>query len=299
VQGTPPEVDHGQRTTLAISTADNVTRDVQVIWFFTPFPLASVIANGLLNPDAGTADAGAQMGPSFCDAVRICQQIGSIPFGTFQCSTSPMPTFTTPTETGSLDSQGREVMNVTGWACAGGTIGCTGDSGNIPFTCDGANARGWMFSKSIFVHSTMSLNPPNQNPHISEVRFGPMMQTSPIAMGAPPIIDHCTDQTVDSMCPKPTFEVLFADGSREHYLSRDPNTSAVNMRTERLTVGYVIDRGTLAGGFRNDSPTDDNRMVDEYRAPATAGTVNVFVYASDGRGGFDFTRRRICIDHCD
>ena len=120
----------------------------------------------------------------------------------------------------------------------------------------------------------------------AEVRFGPPNALAAIADGAPPTVPRCADQSLNSMCPLSRLEVLFDPDARETYQDRDAVTGALAPRTERITTGFVVDRGTLGGGFRTDSSADPmSAMENTFRAPAEPGPVTLFVYASDGRGG--------------
>jgi hypothetical protein len=218
---------------------------------------------------------------------------GGLNFGVFQCGGGPTAHFVVPASGGAPDSSGREALSVLGYACAGGTIMGDADAAT-GFTCNGADAKGWQFTGTYHVHSPMAANPANRNPSISEVRFGMGDMIPAIAANAPPTIPHCTDTSRMSSCPTFRFEVGFTPDSRESYTQLDPISRQPTMQTEHLTTGYVVDHGTLAGAFRTDSSADPtSSMSDDFHAPAEPGTVNVYIYTSDGRGGFDWTTRTV------
>lgn len=282
VRSDPPEVERGARVRLELVSADVRERAVQVVWFVCTLPVSP----------SGGGDAGADAAWS-----RPQGALGGCPPDALQFAFGPSATITVPPAGGSLDAQGREVLNVIGFACAGGTIGVPEDGGVQP-TCtapagSSEPAQGWLFTHSVFVRPSMPLGPANNNPTISEVRFAGMT----LSEDAPVRVPRCTDPSSRSNCPSWRFEVLFASGSREQYSRLDPVSGVVQSAQERLTTGYVIEAGTLSGGFRADTAADpESRMPNDWRAPAEPGTYRVYVYAFDGRGGFDWARRSVVVE---
>ncbi|MEI8254793.1 MAG: hypothetical protein WCJ30_03890 [Deltaproteobacteria bacterium] len=284
----PPEPARGTDVRVTLAYADVRNRPVQVVWIACTVPLTGGGTTG--GSDGGIdggLDAGTTGGTPGC---TIVSPPGS-PF--------PLPDVRTtvtvhiPATGGSQDSSGRETITLLGFACAGGSIGLASDGGTTP-TCTGANARGWSFTRSIRIHDPRATDPPNANPHVSEVRFGPDGTTYPLTSQNQPTLRVCTGAQGSATCPAYVFEVGFTDGSRETYHASDLSDGAlvVVQRTERITTGFAITRGTLAGAFRTDSSaTPVSTMQDVFYAPETAGDIHLFVYATDGRGGFDATDR--------
>jgi hypothetical protein len=278
----PAEPARGERFTLTLASADPRRREVQVVWI--------VCATAL-----GSAGMGADAGASASGGCTVVTDPSSpLPFPDLRSRV----TARVPEGGGAPDPQGREALTVLGFACAGGTLGAPADGGTQP-TCNGADARGWQFTRTVYVRPPegSALNPPNANPAIAEVRFGGEGAVAAITQESPPSVPRCTDHSRNSSCPRYRFEVGFTPASRESYREVDPVSRAVTTRTERLTTGYVVEGGTLAGGFRTDSIADPmSRMDDEWVAPERAGTYRVFVYVSDGRGGFDWTERAVRVE---
>lgn len=279
VQVEPPEAMPGETVTLTLVTADVRPRPVQVVWIVCA---AAVSVTGL--EDAGT-------GGGRCSVVTDPRS--PLPVPDLRTTVS----VTVPPSGGGLDASGRQVLTVLGFACAGGTIAPPA-SGSTQPRCEGSEARSWQFVRSIHVWAETSLNSErNRNPRITEVRFGLDGREAPIVHDAPPTVPRCTDRSRTSSCPRYRFEVGFSPESRERYRVRDPVSGAIETRTERLTTGYVIEGGTLAGGFRTDSSVDPmSDMENEWVAPERAGTYRLFVYVSDGRGGFDWAERWIRVE---
>jgi hypothetical protein len=267
VKADPPEPARGDEFTLTLVSADPRERELQVAWIL-----------------CGAAGCAPVTDPS-----------SPFPFPDLR----PQVTARAPATGGTTDGSGREVLTLLAFACAGGTIGLPADGGTTP-TCNGEGARGWQFSRTIPVHGPMAsmLNPtPNANPQIAEVRFGREGALMAIEADAPPTVPRCTDRSIQSTCPRYRFEVGFVDGSREEYQSLDPVTRMPEVRTERLTTGYVIEAGTLAGGFRTDSTVEPtSRMDNNWIAPERPGTYRLFLYATDNRGGFDATLRSVRVE---
>lgn len=285
IKADPAEVSRGSNTTVSLAYADTINRPLQVLWLACRNPIS--LTSGL---DGGTGGlTGTFGGSTGCSLVTM--------------PGTPVPDFGTtvtvhvPMSGGALDTSGNEVLYIVGFACAGGTIGEPADGGTQP-SCNANGstpARGWMFTGAVHVHGPRAVfNPPNQNPQISEVRFGMAGALAPITMDAPPTVPRCTDTSRHPNCMAWQFEVGFTDGSRETYVSVDPLDGGHSMSTEQLNTHYVIDQGTLAGDSRSDSDgTPMATMSNTWTAPATAGDAHVFLYAIDGRGGFDWTERVI------
>ena len=272
VETTPAEAANlGDTVTLSVVTADKeAMRAASTYLFLCPTPV----------DPTQVSDAGAE--------------------GSFAaCPTTPQiilpgepPTFVVPSSGGTIDAFGREVFTVIGYSCAGGVFGLPTGSNPLP-TCTGADAQGWLFTRSLYAHLPTSLNPPNNNPTISAVWFG-YATPLPITEDAPPTVPHCTDMsTTNPNCIKYTFKVDFTSDSREQYQSADPITGVIGTHQERLTVGYVVSDGIMDGGFRTDSDiVPASTMSDGWYAGTTAETVSVYIYASDDRGGFTWTQRK-------
>ncbi len=279
----PPEPSRGQDVQATLAFADVRNRPVTVVWIACTIPITGGVMTG--GGDGGM-DGGSTSGTAGC---AIVSPPGS-PF--------PLPDLRTtvtvhiPATGGSADSSGRETVTLLGFACAGGSIGLASDGGTTP-TCRGSDARGWSFTRSIRIHDPRtSIDPPNSNPHISEVRFGPEGTTYPLTSDNQPTIRVCTGRAGSATCPAFVFEVGFTDGSRETYHTADLVEGGIITRPERLTTGFAITRGSLGGAFRTDSsaaPT--STMQNAYYAPETPGDIHLVVYATDGRGGFDATDR--------
>jgi hypothetical protein len=80
------------------------------------------------------------------------------------------------------------------------------------------------------------------------------------------------------------------------YPQTDPVTNSVTTVSEHLTTRYGIDHGTLSNSSVSDSDSDPIANMDvSFIAPAEAGTVTLYVYSFDGRGGFDTTTRTITV----
>jgi hypothetical protein len=215
---------------------------------------------------------------------------------------APGTTLTAPVPAigGIPGASGRLSLSIIGYACAGGSIqvDTSGDGGATPlgFRCVGSAARGWQYTKTLYIHTASSPNPPNQNPQITAVRFGTGSTLSPLDPEAPPAVPRCTDSSSHSRCTQYIIDVQFSADSREHYQVADALTGTLSTATERLTTGYVIDRGRLGGAFRGDSNTDPmSTMANDWIAPVDPGPVSLYVYVSDGRGGFDWTARRLSV----
>lgn len=282
----PPEPSRGDDVQVTLAYADVRARPVSVVWIVCTVPVTGGVVTG--GSDGGM-DAGATGSAAGCTVV-------SPPGSPF-----PLPDLRTtvtvhiPATGGSPDGSGRETLTLLGFACAGGSIGLASDGGTTP-ACRGTDARGWQFTRSIRIHDARAIDPANRNPHISEVRFGPEGTTYPLTAENQPILPVCRPQNA-AACPAYVFEVGFADGSRELYHATDLNDGGVVVRPERITTGFAITRGTLAGAFRTDSaaaPT--STMQNVYHAPDTPGDIKLVVYATDGRGGFDSTERVLHVE---
>ena len=265
----PPEPARGATITVSLATADVRQRDVQVLWVLCSAPRSG--APGGASPNCRPVTAPGLPVPDTRTTVMA----------------------TVPVTGGGLDAGGHDAIEFFGFACAGGTFGFP-DGGTTP-TCEGTDAVGWAFTRTVRVRAATALDPPNQNPMISEVRFGLAGATQAVVPGGSiPAVPVCTDTSRRSACPKYQFQVAFDAASREMFHSEDINDGGVSVRPEHLVAGYVVDRGTLDGAFRADTDAMPVSLMDnDFRAPATPGDVNVFVYAADGRGGFDWTKRTI------
>jgi hypothetical protein len=272
VKNEPAEVNPGDPFSLTLGSADNTVRDVTTVWFLCDHRISALAATG------GTS------------LFSICPGASHLDMGPVAPFTAP------PAGGGSLDTMGREEFTVIGSSCAGGSIGLPNStSGGLP-RCIGTNASGTMFIRSIFERTPTALNPPNQNPAISDVRFGEPNSMSSLSPTAPIAVPRCADQTNHTGCTHWQFAVLFGDGSREAYHEPDPLSGAIVGHQERLTVEYLISGGSLAGGFRSDSQdTPASPMTNDWWAPDHPGPVDVWFYGNDGRGGFDFTVRHLTV----
>jgi hypothetical protein len=203
---------------------------------------------------------------------------------------------TPPLGGGTLDDEGREEFTVIGFSCAGGSIGLPNSRSNGLPTCNGSDAFGRMFVRSVFARTAAAINAPNHNPAIREMRFGPVGATQPILEGDRPEVSTCADETDHRGCTQYAFETIFEDGSREPYLTPDPLGGPQQHLVERITVSYLASAGAFDGGFRADSADDPNsRLTNTWYAPAAAGEARIWVYGNDGRGGFDWTMRTIVV----
>ena len=180
----PPSPAPGTTATLTLVTADTQTRAVQVEWFDCPaagINMGSVEFIGGL--DAGT-DAG---------SVSTCLQ--SAPFGTGMSVTYVIP------NSGNINVSGNELVlepTVLGYACAGGTIGPPGSDGVTP-TCNGSNAQGWLFTRTIASFG----DPLGSSVQITDVTLsstGPGTGV-PIHNDAPPTVQHCQGSPGSASCP--------------------------------------------------------------------------------------------------
>lgn len=280
VKADPPEPARGTDTTVTLGYADTMTRPVQVFWLACAVSITGGFTGGGAGSDAGS--------PTQVPGCALVTMPGS-----------PAPDFRTtvtvqiPETGGARDGSNHEVITLFGFACAGGTIGIPA-SGSTEPTCRGSNAYGWSFTRTVRIHDPASADPPNANPHIRDVLFGMEGATMPLTDSAPPTIPLCTDQTSESQCPTYVIQVAYDDGSRETFHATDPNDAGIVMRTERITTGYVISGGELGGAFRTDTAENPtSNMQVSFRAPNTAGDLHLYVYAADGRGGFDQTDRHI------
>jgi hypothetical protein len=221
----------------------------------------------------------------------------------FQCACGLTPQFRVPATGGMVGSTGKETLTMLGYTCAGGQIRIGTDLTN-PFSCTGEGSYGWYFTRSIVVRPAMPVSEVNTNPRIAEIRFGPEgMPTQPITLDAPPRVAPCADSsrvatiTSPTDCPKFTFEVLFADGSRQAYNDIDPIAMELLPRQERLSVGFVVTAGRFDSGFRTDSEVEpEGLLANTWVAPDAAARVRVIFYAADRRGGFDTTERAIIVE---
>jgi hypothetical protein len=198
--------------------------------------------------------------------------------GSFLPDTNTTVTVHVPATGGAVDGSNHEVLNLFGFACAGGSIGLSTDhdAGSMMPTCTGTNAVGWTFLRSLPIHDPASPDPPNNNPVITDVKFGPADALMSLDDAAPPTIPVCADQDQHQGCTQFQFEVFFADGSRESYHSTDPNDGGVTVRAEYLTTGYAITGGTLDGAFRTDSSADPmSNMENGFYAPAQPGQLHL------------------------
>jgi len=275
VRTEPAEANPSDALTLTLASADNAVREVTTVWF-----LCDQRISAFASASGGASDGGV---------------FGGCPTGHFQLDSGPVAHFTAPLSGGgTLDELGRELYSVIGFSCAGGTIDLpTTESNGLP-RCSGTNASGTMFVRSVYVRAAGVLGPPNQNPAITEVRFGQPGATQVLGASDLPAVPTCQDQRHHVGCTPWQFEVGFDAPSRETYRAPDPLSGVVRSLTERLTVSYLVSAGTLDGGFRADSvESPTSTMANTWYAPDRPGAVDVWVYGNDGRGGFDFTVRHV------
>lgn len=288
----------GEMAVVELTTADVRERNVRVAWLITD----SASFGAPTSSDGGTGAAPTIPSISICDTPDFALDFPGL---TLRCGTRA--SFTVPS-TGGPDARGRESLTIFGVACAGGRIrvrgtnsdaGSTASTGGVPFECTGGEARGWPFQYTMLVGSAAGgTGNDNTHPRITGVRAGIMGGTlSEVTDTAIPRIQRCADQSRMSMCTKLRVEVDFNEGARESYPERDPNTNMIVMRDERLVTGFIITNGKLSGGFRTDTAAEPRSVMgNDFLPPKDPGDVRMFVYATDGRGGFDAREITIRVD---
>lgn len=164
---------------------------------------------------------------------------------------------------------------VGGFACQG-NVRVLGDAP----TCDGG--EGLAFVRTVRLRGAEA----NRNPRLASLS----LDGTTLTETAPGEVRACPS----GECPSHALDVRFADGARDTVHDVLADGTRVD-RPESLISAWLVDAGTLDGGFRSDNDVLGGAVAHQNRwiAPATPGITRVWVVVRDGRGGFDALARAI------
>lgn len=178
------------------------------------------------------------------------------------------------------DGPDAAVVMVTLVACAGGTMtyppGRPGGGPSLP-ECQGGD--GATAFKRVSVGGE---EPRNRNPTIESV----MLDGAPLPPGDAGVrLAPCSY----GRCPRHALAVTYATGSVETY-------TVIEFGEERERIEDPYLSWFATGGEFERSRSGGTEPDVEWSQPAGAGTVDLYFVAHDGRGGQDWTVRRITIE---